>query len=499
MLVDRRQKEKYRVELRDYLRILHRNWIVILSLTLVGLASGTAYALLQTPKYQASTQMYVSVRAEGAATSDLVQGTTFARQMVTSYVDVIRTALVLGPVIDELDLELTVDQLSGQVTASTPTNTVLINVTATETDPQLAADIANATAASFADAVQNTIERPADGDSASPVQITVTEPATTPTSPSSPNIPLYITLGGLLGLAAGFAFAVLRAVLDTRIHTLHDIESVTDKPLLGGIAYDPDAPKRPLIVHADPRNPRAESFRALRTNLQFVNAGEGPRSFVISSAGPSEGKSTTTANLAIVLAESGARVALLDGDLRLPRVAEYMGLEGGVGLTDVLIGRVGLTDALQRWGTGQLFVLPSGPVPPNPSELLGSAAMDSVLETLTKHFDYVLIDAPPLLLVTDAAVLSKKTSGIIMVVASGKTRKPELTGAIRTLDTAGGGLLGIVITLLPTKGPDSYGYGAYTYGSTHDHRQDPVALTRAEAREKKKAAKADALSGTARE
>jgi capsular exopolysaccharide synthesis family protein len=145
-----------------------------------------------------------------------------------------------------------------------------------------------------------------------------------------------------------------------------------------------------------------------------------------------------------------------------------MGIEGGVGLTDVLIGRVELADALQKWGRGQLFVLTSGPVPPNPSELLGSAAMDHVLAALTDHFDYVLIDAPPLLLVTDAAVLSKKTRGVILAAASGKTKKQDLTGAIRSLETAGGDLLGLVVTMLPTRGPDSYGYGAYTYGSTHE-------------------------------
>lgn len=157
-----------------------------------------------------------------------------------------------------------------------------------------------------------------------------------------------------------------------------------------------------------------------------------------------------------------------------PLVADYMGIEGGVGLTDVLIGRVELADALQKWGRGQLFILPSGLVPPNPSELLGSPAMDHVLQALGEHFDFILIDAPPPLLVTDAAVLSKKTRGVIMVAASGKAKKQEVTGAIRSLDTAGGTLLGFVMTMLPTKGPDSYGYGAYTYGSTHVHEQDPV-------------------------
>lgn len=455
------------VELRDYVRILHKSWILILVSTLLGLAIAATYSLAVKPRYQSTTQLYVSVRTEGAATGDLVQGTTFARQVVASYVDVVNTALVLDPVAEELGLPQSSAALAAQVSANSPLNTVLINITATDADPQQAAAIADATAASFTRVVQEDLERPTGEQITSPVQITTVQPATVPTSPASPNVPLNLVLGALIGLAVGLGVAVLRSVLDTRIHSLHDIEQVADRPVLGGIALDPDAKTRPLIVHADPRNPRAESFRALRTNLQFLNLEGGHTNLVISSAGPGEGKSTTAANLAISLAETGARVVLIDGDLRLPKIADYMGIEGGVGLTDVLIGRVEIREVLQKWGRGLLYVLPAGRIPPNPSELLGSAAMDRVLTTLKEHFDYVVIDSPPLLLVTDAAVISKKTQGAILVAASGATKKPELSGAVRTLETAGANLLGFVVTMLPTKGPDSYGYGAYTYGATH--------------------------------
>lgn len=451
--------------LHDYIRILHKNWILILLTTLVGVGAGALASFLTPPTYQTSTQLYVSVRtSENAATGDLVQGTTFARQIVASYVDIVDTAIVLEPVVDDLGLDLTARQLSGKISATSPLNTVLIDITVSDRDPQLAADIANAVGTSFTAVVQDELESPA-ADGTSPIQITTVQPATAPTTPVSPRTPLNLALGALLGLALGVGIAVLRVVLDTRIHSAHDIEQITEKPLLGGIAFDPDASERPLIVHADPKNPRAESFRSLRTNLQFLQAGEGgTRSFVVSSAGPAEGKSTTTANLAIALAETGARVALLDGDLRLPKVATYMGIEGAVGLTDVLIGRVELVDALQRWGRTRLYVLPAGQVPPNPSELLGSAAMDQLMRALREHFDYVLIDAPPLLLVTDAAVVSKKTDGVVLAAASGLTKKQALHGAVRTLETAGAELLGVVVTKLPTKGPDSYGYGDYSYG-----------------------------------
>ncbi|WP_104162773.1 polysaccharide biosynthesis tyrosine autokinase [Cryobacterium sp. N22] len=453
------------MELKDYLRIFHKSWILILALTLFGVATAATASIATTPTYVASTQLYVSVKSSAdAGSGELVAGTSFARQAVTSYVDVVNSAIVLDKVITDLKLDLTAADLAEMVESSSPLNTVLIDVAVTNDDPVLAAKIANAVGQNFSSIVVDQLEKP-DGEALSPVKIATIQPALVPEAPASPNIPLNIALGLLIGLALGIGLAVLRSVLDTRIHSLHDIDLVTDAPMLGGITNDPDARIRPLVVHSDPKNPRAESFRSLRTNLQFVNIEGGPRSFVVTSSIPGEGKSTTTSNLAIAMAETGARVALIDGDLRLPRVADYMGIEGGVGLTDVLIGRAELSDVLQKWGKNKLYVLPSGRVPPNPSELLGSSAMAHMLAALTEEFDIVLIDAPPLLLVTDAAVLSKLCGGAIMVVASGRTKRNELSAAVKALERAGSRLVGMVITMLPTKGPDSYGYGQYSYGS----------------------------------
>ena len=452
------------MELRDYLRILHKNWLLIAAALLTGVAVAAIASLATTPRYQATSELYVSVQVAGeGTTSELVQGTSFARQAVTSYVSIVTSSRVLEPVIEELDLELTPRQLAAQLTASSPLNTVLIQITATDSDAQRAADIANATGASLASVVVSELEQPADG-SASPVRIEAVEEAVAASTPSSPNVPLNLALGLLVGLGAGLAVAALRTVLDTRIHSAHDIEQVADAPLIGRISYDPEAKRRPLVVHVDPRNPRAEAFRALRTNLQFLNVDSGPRSYVVTSSVPGEGKSTTACNLAISLAETGARVALVDGDLRLPRVASIMGIEGGAGLTDVLIGRASLADVLQRWGRGQLYVLPSGKTPPNPSELLGSSSMAALLATLTAEMDYVIIDAPPLLLVTDAAVVSKLTGGALLAAASGRVKKAEIAGAAAALERVEARLVGIVVTMLPTRGPDSYGYGAYGYG-----------------------------------
>lgn len=465
------------MELRDYLRILHRNWILIVALTVLGGAGAFGYSLLQTPTYETNTQLYVSVRSDSSGVSELAQGTNFARQAVVSFVDVVDSALVLDRVIADLNLNTNAQELARSVDASSATNSVIITVRVSGTDAEQTAAIANSVGSNFADVVVNTLEKP-EGDAASLVRVETIAPALVPTAPASPRIPTNVLLGLIVGLALGLGISVLRSVVDTRIHSLHDIEAATEAPVLGGIALDPEAKKRPLIVHADPRNPRAESFRSLRTNLQFVDVDGSSRSFVITSAGPGEGKSTTTANLAIALSETGARVALVDGDLRLPRVADYMGIEGGVGLTDVLIGRAELVDVLQQWGTGKLFVLPSGRTPPNPSELLGSQAMQRTLAALADAFDYVLVDAPPLLLVTDAAVISRFTSGALMVAASGTTKKPQLTAAVEKLSAIGSRLFGVIVTMLPAKGPDSYGYGAYSYTASSEGKKSEATLRR---------------------
>jgi capsular exopolysaccharide synthesis family protein len=288
--------------------------------------------------------------------------------------------------------------------------------------------------------------------------------ADVPSVPVSPNVPVNVALGLLVGLALGIGIAVLRETLDNRVRTELDVEKISDKPVVGGIAYDAKAAERPLIVQVDPRSPRAESFRTLRTNLQFLDIGSGARTFVMTSSMQSEGKSTTVANLAIALDSAGFRVILIDADLRRPRVAEYMDVEGNAGLTDVLIGRADLEDVAHPWGRGKLVVLPAGPIPPNPSELLGSRAMQDLIERLEQQFDYVLFDAPPLLPVTDAAILAKKASGAIIAVASGQTHKGQLAAAIASLENVGAPISGFVITKMPVKGPGAYGYGRYGYG-----------------------------------
>ncbi len=453
------------MELSDYIRILRKNWLIIVVLTLVGIGIAAVFSLTRTPLYDAESKVAISTQS-GSSIGELQQGSNFSEARVNTYVNLITTPIVIDPVIEALGLDMTAEEVAQEVTASAPLNTTLINISVQDADPAQAAAIANALGESLTVAVDE-IETPPEAE-ASPVKLTRVQDATVPTAPVSPNVPLNLALGALVGLALGIGVAVLRAVLDNRIRTAKDVELLTDRPIIGAIPFDSKAKERPLILHADPLNPRSEAFRVVRTNLSFIDV-EGSHSFVITSSVPAEGKSSTAINLAVALADAGKKVALLDCDLRKPRVAEYLGIEGGVGLTDALIGRVRVGDVMLPWGNRSLYVMPTGKIPPNPSELLGSPQMQQLLEALERDFDYVICDAPPLLPVTDAAILSRMTTGAIMIVAAGKTTTHQLDSALERLETVDSRLAGIVMTMVATKGPDAYGYGyGYGYGDQLD-------------------------------
>ena len=456
------------MELRDYLRILYANWVLILGTTLIGVAAAAALSYFTTPTYEAQAKAYVSVRTDSQASSDLLQGSNFAQQNMATFAELATTESVLVPVAEELELDQSQAALAEKINVVAPAESTLLNITVSDEDPERAAEIANGVATQLEILVEQELEAPQDEENASPVQIDTVESATAPTDPVSPRVPVNILLGLLLGVGVGIGIAILRHVLDTRIRSIEDIQAITNAPILGRIVDDSQAQKKPLIVHLDPKHPRAEAFRALRTNLQFLDVDEGSKTYVVSSAGPGEGKSTVATNLAVALAETGLRVGLVDCDLRKPRVDTYMGLEGGVGLTDVLIGQADLPDVLQQWGHSELYVLPAGRVPPNPSELLGSESMQDTLDELSQRMDIIIIDAPPMLMVTDAVVIGAKTQGVILVAAVGSTHQESLEAAVDTLKTAHVPLRGVVAKRLPAKGPGRYAYGTYAYAYADD-------------------------------
>lgn len=446
------------MDLHDYLRLLRRHWLLVVALTMVGLLAGGLTSMLTKPTYTANTQLFVAIQSSGSV-QELQQGNIFSQARVQSYVKTVKSPAVLQPAIDTLGLPLSAEQLAQRVEATTDPNTVLIGIAVVDNSPVEAAATAQAVANSFIKTVDD-LEKPKTGGT-SPVNLSIIKPATAPTNPSSPNTKLDLLVGLIAGLALGVLIAVLKTKLDNRVRGEEDLRQVTTAPLLGGISFDQDAVRKPLLTQTAQQSPRAESFRQIRTNLQFANVSGQARSVLVTSSLPGEGKSTTATNLAIALAQAGQSVCLIDADLRRPMVNEYLGLDRNAGLTTALVGSADVDDLLQPWGDDHLMVLTSGQIPPNPSELLGSYEMQQLLQHLESTFDAVIVDAPPLLPVTDAAVLSQHVGGVVVVVGSQKLRYADLEKALSALGMVGSNLLGVILNRLPAKGPDAYTYSYY--------------------------------------
>jgi capsular exopolysaccharide synthesis family protein len=457
------------VQLGEYLDILRRRWLGVLIIVLTTLALAAALTFAMPKKYTATTRLFIAVAGESA--TDLAQGSNFAEKQMSSYAEVATSPRVLTPVIEQLGLQITPQDLAKSVEATVPVETVILEIAATDVDSTRAAQIANAVGQELAEATADLSPPRQDGTKA--VQATTIEPAQAPDQPSSPNIALNLGIGLILGLLLGLGVAVMRHVLDTKIRNESDVRILTGSPIMGVVAYDQEVPSHPVILRDEPLAAPSEAVRRLRTNLQFIDVASRPKSIVVTSSIPAEGKTTIAINLAVSLADAGARVILVDADLRRPSIAESLGIEGQVGLTTILIGRADVKDVVQPFGTTSLDVLPAGQIPPNPSELLGSVAMADLLELLSGSYDMVLLDSPPLLPVTDAVVLSKLAGGALVVVGADRIHRPQLQQSLESLETAGAHLFGIVMNKIARREAAAYAYDS-GYASYEPKTQRPA-------------------------
>jgi len=442
------------MELRDYLTVLRKYWVSVVAITLLGVLGAGAVSLLTKPTFTAGSAVFLTVQG-GASAGELLQGANYAANQVRSYAQVATTPEVLQPVIDQLGLDLTPSKLASQVTTTIPTNTAIIEVAVVDRDPALAAAIAQAVVERLVSTAESL--SPTDATGARSVRASIITPATVPTEWTSPRVGLNLALGLLIGLLVGVGQAVLRNSLDLSVTDEDDVARATDHSVIAKVPFEADAADHPLVMLSDPHSLRAEEYRRLRTNLQFLSV-DGNGALVVTSSIPGEGKTTTAINLATTLAEGGDRVLLIDADLRRPQVATYLGIEGAVGLTTALVKRAALADVLQPVGDSGLHVLASGQVPPNPAELLGSEAMKRLLAEACAQYDTVVIDAPPLLPVTDAAILASITRGALLVTGSGMATIPQLQDALDTVEQAQAATLGIVLNKVRATTNGGYHY-----------------------------------------
>jgi capsular exopolysaccharide synthesis family protein len=279
-------------------------------------------------------------------------------------------------------------------------------------------------------------------------------------------------------LVVGLALAIVRQRLDTTVRSDADLEALSSLPILGSIPEDNTARTSPLVWGQRSTSQRAEVYRRLRTNLEFVDVDRSPQVIVLTSSLPGEGKSVTSANVALSFADSGKRTVLIEADLRKPKVSEYFEVDNGIGLTNVLAGHVAVEHVLQPWGRTRLSLIPSGPPVPNPAEALGSRMMRELISYLRKSFDYVIIDSPPILPVTDAAVLSTSADGVVFVVRDGHIKKQQITASLQALSAVDARMLGFVMNMRPAKRGETYGtYGPYVPYETTGELVDAIDLS----------------------
>lgn len=434
----------------------------------LALATAGAFTVVTTPMYSSTARVFISTDVSSSA--EAFYASSFSAQRVASYADLATSGSLLQKVIDRLDLPLTPSQLASRINASVEDGTVIIDLEARDPDPRRAEQIAQTDAEELTSYIQQ-VETPAK-QTVAPIKATITDAASFDPSPVSPRVGLDLAVAGLLGLLLGCALALLRDLTDTTVKTADDIEQVCGSPVMAHIAYDASVPRAPLLTDTGTHAPRAEAFRVLRTNLQFLDPDAPPRSFLVTSAVPGEGKSSTASNLAIALSQAGKRVLLLDGDLRRPSVASMLGLEGAVGLTSVLVGRSDLEGSIQVHRESGVHVLTGGPVPPNPSEILQARTTRELLLRLRAMYDTVIVDAPPLLPVADAAITATDVDGAIVVVRHGRTTREQLRHSLERLEQVGARTFGVVVNMTPRpRRSGSYGYEyGYGYAPLAQHR-----------------------------
>lgn len=299
------------------------------------------------------------------------------------------------------------------------------------------------------------------------------DPALVPTEPVSPNLRMNVIAAAIVSLFFGCALVLLIVFLDRSVKNVADAAQATDVPVLGvvpmleglGTGREEDR-NRDLYVHEHPISNVAECCRSLRTNILFSAADRPLKTIVVSSANPREGKTTCVIYLGTTMAQSGQRVLLIDTDMRKPRLHSLTGGSRGLGLSNLILGDRDYDEVIKTTDVPNLFVLPCGPLPPNPAELLMGQRFEAILAELNTRFDRIILDSPPLQPVTDAVLLSKRTDGAILVVQAGKTLRDEIRRSANKIRSVGGTIFGVIVNAIEASERDGYYYSYYGYGTT---------------------------------
>ncbi|WP_296104979.1 polysaccharide biosynthesis tyrosine autokinase [uncultured Corynebacterium sp.] len=466
--------------------VVRRNaWILALFIVL-GVAGAWGVSMLMPTKYTSTASVFVSVDSDGSI-SDAYQSTQFAEQRMQSYAQLVSGDVLAEQVIKDLNLDMTPRDLTKELEATVVQDTVVMEISATDTDAAQAQKIASDAVKVLSNQAEQ-LEARTDNNgnngnsrsrsssnqqSTTAPRISLINSPEKATQPSSPKMAMNLILGGVLGFLVACMLVALRFFLDRSVRSSEELERRTGLPKLGSVPVIPEAQRTKPLDFNDDRVRPAEAFRELRVNLRFVNVDNPPRVISVTSARIGDGKSMTSLNLAGALAADGDTVCLVDADMRRSKMTTYFGgaIHSSVGLSTALAGDADVADVLQETEITGLDVLAAGVTPPNPGELLGSQAFRHTLDELQERYDWVIVDTPPILPVTDGALVATTVDAVIVAVRYGKRNYDDVTRTLASLRAVHAPIIGTVLTAVPQKSDEGRYVGSYSrYESGSDHK-----------------------------
>jgi capsular exopolysaccharide synthesis family protein len=452
------------VHLIDYVRVIRRRW-VLLAVVMLSVIGGAAVATILAPKSYSTSTTLLILPADPAAPAPIGFGA--GPSTVAAFA---QTPPVVAAAVEEAGLPA---GTSVGVSASAPEEgAAFVNIRVSDEVPEIAQAVAEAYPAVLGPQLFDLGQL----SSADAVEFRVITPPGLPSRPSSPDPVRNLGIAALVGLALGLAAVFVREALDHRVRDVDEIESEHELPVLAVVPHVDHASRVPARSH--PSSSRAEAYRKVRANLLFAGPRGLPKSILVTSPNPGEGKTSLVANLAVVAQRAGQRVVIVDADLRRPMLGTYLLDEKPeVGVVDYLKGRAGLADVIVEAAPG-LAIVAAGRLPSNPSELIGSTRFSTLISDLEARYDLVIVDGPPVLPVADAIQLGARVEGVVLGARAASTSRTELRRAREGLERVGASILGVVL-VGAASGDDSYGYRSrsyrYGYGSKDDSREDESA------------------------
>ncbi|GAA4265659.1 Wzz/FepE/Etk N-terminal domain-containing protein [Frondihabitans peucedani] len=424
---------------KDYWKALRKSWIVLVALTLVGGIVGYGFASTLADSYKSESSLFVASSGNTSG-SDLLQGSTFTQNVVQSYAELATTSSVLTPVIAELNLDTTPTKLARQIDAQVPLNTVFVNITVTDSSATRAASISNSVARSLRSVATDLA--PTSSSGKAPVAISIVAPALVPQNPSGPNRHLIEISAALIGLVVGILYAIGRLLFDTRLRTVDDLQARSGVPVIGATRRGAAGQ---LALRDAPDSALAEDVRRISATLRFAGDGGLLRTLTLTSASRTGESSGLALDLALAVAERGARVLVIDADLRAPSLARLASVDDRAGLSDVLAESATLEEATTHW-TGSVDLLTTGGGHSNPHFALGSNAMGALVREVAAAYDLVIVQTASVLDYADALTIGHLTDATAVTVRSRSTNRRQLRSALDSLENAKTPVVGLVLT-----------------------------------------------------